>query len=274
MSPLGLGHGLGFGGAAPGGAAWAPTDVSGCVLWLSADTAQLYQESTGSPPGTTPADTTGETVGAIRDRSTSGLHLTQGTAARRPPVDTDGLGSGVPAVAFDGSDDRLERTSTQVTVGSNAITLGIAYKLRATSGAGVYQTLASIYLSIGRCIVVHICNAGGYTTLSVSCNIGAGAAAGVGVAGVCNDTAEHTLVLTCDGVSPNNPTSWRIYLDGVSQTVTASGAHTYAPSEITLGAYNGAIFPASMNFGELVLYDSVLSAGDRSSLTSYLAAQL
>ena len=79
MPPHGCAHGHGFGTSRPAAVpAWVPSDESGLLLWYDAKSTpshSLYQESTGSPPGTTLADTDGETIGTWRDnmRTAEGL---------------------------------------------------------------------------------------------------------------------------------------------------------------------------------------------------------
>lgn len=89
-----LGHQRARRTAAP--AAFAPTDIAGCVLWLRAD--GITGLSDGDPV-TTWADESGE-----------GNDATQATTAKKPSYET-GVLNGKPVVRFDGVDDELSGIS-------------------------------------------------------------------------------------------------------------------------------------------------------------------
>jgi hypothetical protein len=76
----------------------APTDITGCVLWLDAyELDTLYQDSAG----TTPVTTVGDPVGRVEDLSGNGNHATQATSGDRPEY----VGGG--AIEHDGVDTYL-----------------------------------------------------------------------------------------------------------------------------------------------------------------------
>lgn len=245
--------------SAPDGG-WVPSDTSGNVLWLPATLTGLWQDS----GATTPVAANGEPVGYRSELSPTGLYVVQATAGQRPTWAQNGFATDKPAISFDGADDSLARAATC----GNIRTLGLSYKLRATSGAGVYQCICHLSQSDGATLIVHICNAGGYKTLSISNN--SVAVLGVGVAGICNDLDSHSLVITYNGGTRTDPASWGVRLDGVAQTVAASGAHGLVAGTSSIGRYPAGVFPASLDLGVALAYDSVLAEADIANLEAYL----
>jgi len=98
-----------------------PRSISGLALWLdSADASTLFQNS----DGTTPATATGDPIGYWRDKSGSGSHVTQATAANRPARAVGPFGK--PTIDFDGVNDCLFCDNTAVTAaatGDKALTV-------------------------------------------------------------------------------------------------------------------------------------------------------
>lgn len=255
--------GLGFNGRASG--AWLPSAESGLLLWYDCKSTpdhSLYQESTGSPPGNTLADTDGETIGAWRDRSTSEHHFTQGTVGARPAYSSTALG-GKPCAVFDGSSDYLYRPTASVT--ATTFTLGIAWQLTATPGAGAFVGLGGIWFSAGVCEVLVMNAVAGYTSLTFNC--GSGAAVGYNLA---VDTNAHYAVITYNGGTASSAASWQLWTDGVSRTVTTSS--TVLPFNAHgIGARPSTGNPMTGRFGALLGYNSVLGAGPVASLNTWLA---
>ena len=260
MSALRLGLGLGTGGRPP--PAWAPTDLAGLTLWLPPDpsVATLAQTSGGSG-----AVADGDPIGRIEERSPLAAVYLQATAGRRPTYDEDALGTGKRGAIF----DRVDDSWTDVVDPLDPIrTLGLSYRLDSTSASGEYQCLCHLVQSDGAVLIAYVCNAGGYTTLSIS-NNGA-SAAGVGVAGVCNDTSSHTLVITYNGGTRTSPASYGVRIDGVARTVASSGTHAPTAGTSSIGRYPAGVFPASMRLGAAVATTDVLAGADLTNLETYL----
>lgn len=104
MHGLSIGIGIGLPRRrAAGSVAFSPLSLPSPVYWFdAADAATLFQESSGSPPGTTPAGDL-QTVGAWRDKSGNGRHLTQAVGTSRPL--RDAVSS--PSVLMPDGGDRL-----------------------------------------------------------------------------------------------------------------------------------------------------------------------
>lgn len=263
MPPFGHGHGLGFGGVAgPAAPAWVPTDLAGLTLWLPVDIDATAMAQTSGGGGVV-AD--GDPIGRIEDQSALSIPFLQGTSTQRPLYEADAFATGKPGALFDGTDDSWTDTLNPI---SPIRTLGLSYKLDATSGAGVYQCLCHLYQSDGHRLIVYVCNAGGYTTLSISNN--SATAAGVGVAGICNDTSSHTIVVTYNGGTRTDPASYGVRLDGVAQTVASSGTHAPGTATSAFGRYPGGVFPLNGRLAAAVATTDVLTGTDLSNLESYL----
>lgn len=77
------------------GGGWTPRSISGCKLWLRADT--LVADGLGD----------GDAVTTWRDESGQGNDITQANAAKRPILKL-GIVNNKPVVRFDGTDDVLK----------------------------------------------------------------------------------------------------------------------------------------------------------------------
>jgi hypothetical protein len=87
-----------------GGGGFAPTQLSGLVLWLKAGVG-TYQDTGFS----TPAVADGDPVGGWQDQSGQGHHATQATAAAKGTLKPS-IKNGKSVVHFDGVDDYLAAT--------------------------------------------------------------------------------------------------------------------------------------------------------------------
>lgn len=264
-SPLGLAAGLAFAQVVSAAPAWVPSDESGLLIWYDAESApshSLYQESTGSPPGTTLADTDGETIGTWRDKSASGHHVTQSIVGSRPAYSSTALG-GKPCAVFDGSSDYMNRTTSSVT--ASAFTIGIAWQLTSIPGAGLYVGVGGIYFSAGTCELLVMNGVGGYKNLTVNC--GTGAAVGFDLA---VDTNAHYMVATYNGLGVVTPANWQIWVDGTARTVLGSGL-VIPGNAHGIGARPSGSNQMTGRFGAMVGYNSVKGSGPIASLNSWLA---
>ena len=91
--------------APPSGGAWTPAEIS-TRLWLdTSDSNTLFDATSG---GSTPA-ADGEVL-RIEDKSGNGRHYTNGNAGQRPLRKASAI-NGLDTLLFDGSNDRLRRTT-------------------------------------------------------------------------------------------------------------------------------------------------------------------
>lgn len=105
-------------GGAAAERAFLPTDLSGLVLWLRADTIADRLD--------------GDTVQTWKDESGQGNHMTQATAAKRPIYKT-GIVNGKPVVRFDGADDVL--AAGDVIEGTSGLSIFAVVKVTAAEGS-------------------------------------------------------------------------------------------------------------------------------------------
>lgn len=88
---------------ASGPAPFSPLSLPSPIYWFdAADASTMFLESTGSPPGSTPAGDL-EGVGAWRDKSGNGRHITQALLGNRPLRDA----TSSPSVLTPDTTDRL-----------------------------------------------------------------------------------------------------------------------------------------------------------------------
>jgi len=110
--------------------------ISGQVLWLDAKDATTVRDADGdnAATGTGGAnDGFGGTVATWRDKSASGFHVTNTTAAQRPTYTTNAL-NGNAVLTFDGVNDRLIHTTASIP--GNDYTMFIVFNRTTPGGAG------------------------------------------------------------------------------------------------------------------------------------------
>lgn len=117
-----------------------PTTITGCKLWLKADSG-VYNDA-----GTTLA-TNGQTVQQWNDQSGNGNNATQSTSGSRPTYQTSVLNS-LPVIRLDGSDDSMQVPS--ITVG----TLVIVHKYRTSGNYPNFKTPFNDRTAVGGRIMV------------------------------------------------------------------------------------------------------------------------
>lgn len=244
--------------------AWVPGDVAGLLLQydaLSTPTVEMYLESSGTPPGTTRISADGETVGTCRNKVSDNDHLIQGTAASRPTYNATGLGGG-PCMIFDGSNDLL-RVVDSVT--ASTFTIGFSFKLDAVPSSGAFTSPGGVNFSVGACELLLMNAVGGYRnlTLNVASNNGIGY-------NMTLDTSPHTVIATFAGGSVTDPANWQVYVDGVSQSLSASGLVVPSGAHC-MGARTSGGNPMTGRARAMVAYSGVLSAPNIALLHDWLA---
>lgn len=248
--------------ALPAAPAWVPSDVAGLLLQydaLSTPTMELYLESTGTPPGTTRISSNGETVGACRNKVSNNDHLVQTTAAARPTYNATGLGGG-PCMIFDGSNDYL-RVIDSVTAAT--FTWLISFKLDSVPASGLFTSPGGINFSAGSSELLLMNGVGGYRNLTV--NLASNNGVGYNMA---LDTNPHVVVVTYSGGTSTATTSWQVYVDGVSQTLSASGLVIPSGAHC-IGARTSGSNQMTGRVRALVAWSGVLSAENIALATAW-----
>jgi hypothetical protein len=227
-------------------AAFAPTDVANLGLWLKAD-GTLWQDSAR----TTPATADGDPLGAADDYSGGAFHALQATGASRPTLKLN-IRNGLPAMRLDGVDDEL---LSGLTAGAGSYTLFAAFNETA-AGDGAGRTV--------------IASQGG-ATFRFNQHSGNNPANVAWYDGAWKEPAAVAA-------------GWQIlewYLPGggtgeVVRDGASVGTAAYTASALTTGTVVfgfGGAGVAKGDYGELLLYLRALTAGERTSVRSYLSGR-
>jgi hypothetical protein len=225
---------------------FSPRSISGLALWLdSSDSSTLFQDSAG----TVPATATSDPVGYWGDKSGSGRHATQTTAASRPTLATAAV-NGRTAVAVDGAGKRIGN-ATNVPLSGGA-SLFIVVQRTANSDSGIHsfssasaQTnhhpFGTDYYDSFASITRHQWSQP-YRT----------------------DTHLYAVVAG---------TGWNAYINGANVRSVAS--HTLFQQTTSWGQWIGSNGSSSAlgRYCEVLAYPSALSAPDRQRIERYLAAK-
>lgn len=242
---------------APGGATFAPTDISGLKLWLKAD-AGTFEDSAGS----TAAADADDPIGRWADQSGTGNHFTQATAGSRPTLKLNQQNS-LPTIKGDGSADFLAG-SAPVT-GSGARTIFVVLKGTAAGADEFYLDLGNYGAGTATGEDFAIANTA-TNKLRIYCNNGNRIwTTGLGVA------AYRILAITLSGTTTNTLTA---HVDGAALTVdTTLNATVNTGNDAGLFRRTDTTDRAAAYIGEVIVYDSALSSTDRQAVESYLAAR-
>jgi len=225
-------------GAGPSAGAFLPTQISGLVLWLRAD----------GITGLNDADP----VTTWSDESGNSNDVTQSTAAKKPVYKTS-IVNGQPVVRFDGTDDYMDVVGVS---GLTAATFFMVYKAVTNDSGDGYGHFGSESAN----------NHYSFTDGNIYDGFGSA---------VRRNTGNPTVVLStwhiyAISVAANQWTSW---INGTQHFTTAINTVGWDPDPV-IGTGNDVYPPISTfgaaDFAELMIYDSVLSVDDRSSVHTYL----
>jgi hypothetical protein len=230
---------------------FSPTSIAGCVLWLRGDLGITLN---------------GSTVSAWADQSGNGNNATQATAAKQPGTST--AINGQACVNFTGT------TALQMAnfVASGAKTVICVRKI-SSPGGGYFD---AITLNTGTLISNLIWSGigGGYKNLMFQGDATFGSLGLIGVTQTLT-TAAHVDYFDFNGGSSTATGSYNEYFDGAAQTVSTSPGLGLTASD--LSAIGGRIVAAGTisqgvvgDLGEVIVYNSVVSATNRNNLAAYL----
>lgn len=232
---------------------FSPDDLTGLQIWVKAD-GTLWQDSAR----TVPAVANNDPIGCWDDASGNGVNLLQATAGARPLYKT-GIQNGLPGVQFDGTNDFLMAAVSPLITLPALFTIFIVVKMTTMRQVLLVQNLAAdrhtfIHGDPSTATVIR------YRTpaLRSSFNAAAGWANGAARSIRTSYGGSHTL--------------HNLFVNNVAVAIT--DAEITNPSlpivgEVTLGSGTGANFCAGSVL-ELLIYDSVLSAGDIADVEAYL----
>ena len=230
-----------------GGGVGIPTDIAGLQLWLDgSDITTLFQDSAK----TTPVTSDGDVVGAWADKSGNGNDALQATTADKPQYKT-AIQNSLNVVRWNVSSDMLV-----VTNGILSMPYSIYFVLRLIAQPGIvdsspcfFNNQANFLSHDGANDQIQFYNATGW--FNSAHTITAGQQAIVGYVGATTETF--------------------VIKNGSSETIAA--ALTVSANSLEIGNRSDApVAPNVLNgdLGEILIYDSAISANDRLVIESYL----
>lgn len=234
---------------------FSPTDVSGLIAWYDpSDLTTLFQDAAMTIPVT--AD--GQPVGAMRDKSGNGYHLTQSTASARPTYRTDGAAHWLVS---DGVSGRLEALLSLTN--DPSLCFHSAHRILNNTAK---DDIRLFDLGVGNGALAATFGTGNYGWRhNNGNNLFVPATAGVDAVGSWERTTGDTYAQS------------RFYLNGVQQTTSSSANGT---NTVTLADTNFFLFgnPATTGYmANVRLYGAIITASnpaaDRSALVSFLQQQ-
>jgi hypothetical protein len=231
-------------------AAFAPTDITGLMLWLKSD-AGLYQERTGAS-ATTPASADADPIGTWLDQSGNSKHHTAGADSTRPTHKVNII-NGRAISRGDNSDDVLSAS-----IDGTALTALSVYGVIRTradiSGAALgFWSWASTDKS-GTPFAVMQTNVG---TIRVHVNNGYRFTVAALASTVYQVCLRHT------------GTAWDFRVNGVDEAQYV-GARANQAGAATTYIHSGFNASGQEDFGEWLIYNSNLTGTDNTNVESYL----
>jgi hypothetical protein len=222
---------------------FAPTDISGLTLWLKADVGAGTND--------------GDRVSTWTDQSGSGNNSTQSTSSRRPTYKT-GIKNGLPAILHDTASNQNTSTADSIAL-SSAAGVSIFMALQSNTSLKNLLHIASpenIYLGHGE---------GTANKFEQFC---AFLAPNGWNSGTTSITGNWVLLESITSSSEIN-----LYVNAVvDKTVTVTSGSFNGTYSILVGGRTDAGVDYSINgyIGEVLVYDSALSAGNRQLVEAYL----
>jgi hypothetical protein len=260
-----------------------PLQVDGLVLWLDgADINSLYQDSAK----TTPVTSDDDPVGCWADKSGNGYDYTQSTLAYRPAYKT-GILNSLAIVRGNGVDASLGNYTKANWVflhDTTQKTIIIVFKT-ASANPDSHQYLLGNNIgtpsNVGTCLFVDD-RSGSSRNDNMVYQVTRGVAGqGTISAKAGNDTypSSTAQIVQVEYEYDRSGDDCEFYKDGVSVNTVESNAHIPVSSE---ASYNLKLFatggsPTTFTFdgdiAEVIIYDNIISSGDRTTITDYLKAK-
>ena len=229
------------------GTVFVPTQLAGLALWLDAG------QITGATDNTA--------VATWQDKSSNAFNVVQATGAKQPIYHSTGAlltPSGKPVVQFDGVSASIENVTANV--GTTDFTVFMVAAKTVASNTGWWWHAGSS-------------GAAGLGFVTDASNIRTPVYRSVVVF---TDGAATTSVHEVQSVTGSTASSAGLWVNGVSQTLTGSGAMTSSGLGITVG-YVGATGLAAdfaaVAVADFIIYNRVLSTVERQQVEAYLKAK-
>jgi hypothetical protein len=251
------------------GQQFKPTDIAGCKLWLdAADTATI--------------SVSGTAVTQWNDKSGNSYNFAQSTAGNRPLSGTRTINS-KNVIDFDGTDDRLVSTvakSTWTFMHYNDSTMFYVVAPDASQDGAILGNSIGTGAERG---YLNSLQASG-SLLQLSTYNGTAGASGIVSAVVSSSTYNTSAMYVTVKSSPQAATASRafvsknngsfegtnLYANAASASAPlndmAVGSTIYSPTSVWYNPLNGGL-------GEIIVYDTILSAGNISKVQAYLSGK-
>ena len=228
---------------------WMPTSISGLVSWYDfADITTLYTDSAR----TTPVAADNDLIGGVTNKSTDARHLS-GSGVTRPSYKAN-IQNGKSVARYDGGD-----VLTLTAAALSAFTVFVVFKATANSTRGVFEYRASG--SVG--FRIH----NDYSSSTWETTITYYSGAGEGLNRKLASLSLPTSYLV--DVFKSNTTARR---NGADATLSSATAGWVTTAYGLVGQMAGYASLAG-DIAEIILYDSLLSAGNVSKVEAYLNAK-
>lgn len=222
----------------------APTDITGCTLWLDADDAGSFT-------------LTGALVDQWNDKSSSGYNFTASGSAR--PARSGSVNSRT-SVTFDGTDDALARDFT--TLQSTGV--WNCFAVVKPSAVGTDSNILDQDVVGPRIAQYMRINTGAFESIAFNTSSTPFTDSGVSPSNGTVYVLEARLTTTTVEILANN----------VSGGTTAfSGTGDSGSLTVAIGRFAGGGGLYAGDIAEIVFYDSALSSGDRTDVYNYLVAR-
>ena len=216
-----------------------PSDIAGLQVWFQGD---LLSGSDGSA------------VSTWDDSSTNNRDATQGTGGAQPTLQTAEL-NGLNVVRFDGGDFLVTSAFTQA---AQWTMFAVAKRTGGGTPAGIMNTRAGTGHAALRWTAA--------TTMNAYAQVAAG--------GNNQDDQAALSNVWQIYVARRNTTTVQVWVDGVSDGSTGTGAGPTPTEVLTIGVgFAGPTEQLTGDIAEFFYFNSALSAGDRVSMQDYLTAK-
>jgi hypothetical protein len=228
---------MGAGPETGGSGSFDPTSIAGLQAWLKADAG-------------TSTTTDGVAVSQWNDQSGNGRNFTQATGSLQPLYKA-AIFNGLPVVRFDGVDDFMAVAAALETSNTSFFIVTSFSKVTA---------FAAFFASSGTAANFRQNNLTGQIQITYN---GGNTATATDISG-----ARHVI-----GVQLPLGASGEIRVDGGAATAGGANVAAQAGTALQLAANGSGGATMTGDVGEVLLYNSVLSAGNRQAVEAYLKAK-
>jgi hypothetical protein len=224
---------------------WAPNSVGGLMLWLKADAIVGLND--------------GDDVTTWADSSGNGYDAAQATASKKPHYKVNII-NGLPVVRFTRADSQVLVGSGFPAIGNNPFTTAYVFRAAASAalmvginiGVNAPAESAQFYRNTNLRWTFASHGSGGLATSAPDTN---------------NDTFYYVVATKAAGNGVYTPTingAATTAATGAADTTSLAATYQIGTNDVSSNYWDG-------DFAEVIIYNSVLSAGNLTQLNAYLA---